>query len=268
MKPSHWLGSQLGSHCRSLRTRLRALPTQRQIGINFIAVGYQPFCFCVSFSDSFYKTMDTYQRFLKYYTSTRPRCSVTLCFPHLLNVAICVPYVLDYLILMLFFRMMLIFNNLAYTFEIHHGSCHITSVQLIMMFCIESTPGVASFSNFNAINMPFLNLPLTTGDVHRTIGYTVPYPFKYKNPRIPFGCRRASGNKVDDRNLMFHGYTASFASWDIVTTLLTSVVIPCQLQLRTLYTRNFADVYTHIYIVNYDLKLLMMLKHTTTCFTN
>ena len=109
-------------------------------------------------------------------------------------------------------------------------------------------------SNFNAINMPFLHLPFTTGDVHRTIGYTVPYPLKYKTPRIPFGRRRAS--------------TASFASWDIVTTLLTSVVIPCQLQLRTLYTRNFADVYTHIYIVNYDLKFLMMFKHTTTCFTN
>ena len=71
-----------------------------------------------------------------------------------------------------------------------------------------------------------------------------------------------------DHNLMLHGYTASFASWDIVITLLTSVVIPCQLQLRTLYTRNFADVYTHIYIVNYDLRLLMMFKHITTCFAN
>ena len=67
---------------------------------------------------------------------------------------------------------------------------------------------------------------------------------------------------------MLHGYTASFANWGIVTTLLTSVVVPCQLQLRTLYTRNFADVYTHIYIANYDLKLLMMFKRTTTCFTN
>ena len=84
---------------------------------------------------------------------------MTLCFPHLLNFAIYVPYV---------FRMMLIFNNLAYTFEFHHGSCHITSVQLIMMFYIESTPGVASFSNFFAINMPFLSLPFTTGDVRRT----------------------------------------------------------------------------------------------------
>ena len=140
-------------------------------------------------SDSSYKTMATYQRFLKCYTSTRPRCSVTLCFPHLLNFATCVPYVLDYLILMLFFRMMLIFNNLAYTFEFHHGSCHITSVQLIVMFCIESTPGVASFSNFSAINMPFLNLPFTIGDVRRTTGYTVPYPLKYKSPRILFGRR-------------------------------------------------------------------------------
>ena len=120
----------------------------------------------------------------------------------------------------------------------------------------------------NAINMPFLNLPLTTGDVRRTIGYTVPYPLKYKDPRIPFGHRRASGNIFYDRNLMLHGYTASFANWDIVTALLTSVVVPYQLQLRTLYTRNFADVYTHIYIVNYDLKLLMMFKRTTTCFTN
>ena len=32
---------------------------------------------------------------------------------------------------------MLIFNNLAYTFEFRHGSCHISSVQLIMMFCIQ-----------------------------------------------------------------------------------------------------------------------------------
>ena len=70
---------------------VRTLLTQRPIGINFMAVSYQPFCFCVSFSDSSYKTMDTYQRFLKCYTSTSPRCSVTLCFPHLLNFAICVP---------------------------------------------------------------------------------------------------------------------------------------------------------------------------------
>ena len=74
--------------------------------------------------------------------------------------------------------------------------------------------------------------------------------------------------KFYDHNLMLHGYTAFFASGDIVTTLLTSVVIPCQHLLCTLYTRNFADVYTLIYIVNYDLKLLMMFKHTTTCFTN
>ena len=33
-----------------------------------------------------------------------------------------------------------------------------------------------------------------TGDVRRTIGYTAPYPLKYKGPHIPFGSRRASGN--------------------------------------------------------------------------
>ena len=150
--------------------------------MNFIAVDYQPFCFYVFFNDSFYRTMDTYQLFLKYCTSTRPRCSVTICFPHLLNIAICVPYVLDYLILMIFFRMMLISNNHVSIFEFHHGSCHITSVQLIMMFCIESAPSVASLSNFNVISMPFLSLPFTTGDVRRTIGYTVPRPLKCKNP--------------------------------------------------------------------------------------
>ena len=51
-----------------------------------------------------------------------------------------------------------------------------------MMFCIESTLGVASFSNFNVISMPFSNLPFTTGDVRRTIGYTAPYPVKHKGP--------------------------------------------------------------------------------------
>ena len=116
--------------------------------------------------------------------------------------------------------------------------------------------------------MPSSNLPFTTGDVRRTIGYTVPYPLKYKGPHIPFGPRGASGNIFYDRNPMPHAYTASFANWGIVTTLLISVVILCHHQLHTLYTRSFADVCTHIYTVNYDLKLLMTFKRTTTCFTN
>ena len=149
--------------------------------------------------------MDTSRRSLKCCTSTRPRCSATLCTPHLLNFAICVPYALDYQILMTLFRMMLIFNNHVSIFEFRRGSCHTTSVQLIMMFYVESALGAASFSNFNVISMHFSILPFTTDDVHRAIGYTVPYPLNYKGPHIPFGPRRASGNIFYDRSSMRMG---------------------------------------------------------------
>ena len=95
---------------------------------------------------------------------------------------------------------------------------------------------------------PFLNLPFTTGDVRRTIGYTVPYPLKHKDPRIPFGHRRASGNIFYDHNLMLHGYTISFANWDIVHPHLH----------RQLRPQALDDVQAHY-------NLLYKLLHSTFC---